>query len=124
DAAPRAPRLPAWDARAKCSAEIREYLRPGRGCRGRSAAQRLCSSRPRRGCGGRAELVHKLREVLHVVHRRVRKNTVPEIENVSGPPVGKTENMPGALLQFVPRCKQQHGIEIALHGVFVSHGTP
>ena len=60
-----------------------------------------------------------LRQVLHVVHRRVRQNAVAQIEDVSRARIGQPQNVLGALLHFAPRREQQHRIEIALHGVIV-----
>ena len=54
----------------------------------------------------------------------MRQNAVAEIEDVPGPSVGQAQNVFGAPLQLRPRRKQQHGIEVALHGTGMSHGAP
>lgn len=39
---------------------------------------------------------------------------------MTGPPVGQAKNVLGALLQFPPRSKEEHWIEIALHRALMS----
>ncbi len=68
--------------------------------------------------------MHELCEISYVVHRRVRKNAVPKIEDVPRSRVGEAKDVLGSLLKLVPRSEQQNGIEIALYGVIVPNRSP
>ena len=67
------------------------------------------------GCH-RIVLLHKARQVLHVLDRGFGQDAVAEIEDVAGTSGGAAKNVFRARFQFFPVGEQQYGIEISLHG--------
>src|SRR6516165_5475989 len=68
--------------------------------------------------------MHEVREILDIVRRSVRKNTMPEIENMPGTTIGQAKYVLRPPLHLRPRGKQCHGIEISLYGMAVPDTAP
>src|SRR5271157_5829751 len=68
--------------------------------------------------------MHELRQVLHVLDRRMWQNAVAKIKDVPGPPGGEPKNTLSAPLYFAPRREERDGIEVTLHGMTVADGAP
>ena len=71
-----------------------------------------------------AELMHQIDRGGHVFHRCIGKNPVSEIENVIGTPPCALKDIFDATLYLMLRCKEDHGIEIALDRHVMSDGRP
>src|SRR5580698_1342050 len=61
-------------------------------------------------------LLHELRQGFHVFYRGFRQDAVSQIKDVSGAATSAAKNVFSARFQFGPAGKEQHRIEIALHG--------
>src|SRR5437899_6740415 len=64
----------------------------------------------------RSAAMHPLHDRLQGLHRRLRENAVPQVEDVPGPPGGSGEHVPYLPLQLRPRRQERDWIEVALNG--------
>src|ERR1700745_252548 len=69
-------------------------------------------------------LLHKLAQALHVIDRRLGKNPMPEIEDVSVASSRLFQDILGAVFEFLPVGEQQYRIEVSLHGALMLQPLP
>ncbi len=68
--------------------------------------------------------MHKLHQRRHMLHRRLRQNAVPQVEDMSGATAGPLQHICGPAFDLGEGGEQRYRVQVALDGDVVAQPAP